>query len=91
MEGGQQRQRFQPHSLFPTTLQAALQGQLPGGEKGLPFLRQRAHFICIKGGQQQGVRRQRTAGEALLPGLHQAFIAGGEARAAGEQGLPTGV
>ena len=45
-------------------------------------------FIFIKGSQQQGVRRQRTAGEDLLPGLHQPLIAGGEVWAAGEQGLP---
>ena len=73
---------------FLSNRQLALQRQLPVGEKGLPFFRQRAHVILIKGIQQQGVRRQRTAGEDLLPGLHQPLIAGGEVWAAGEQGLP---
>ena len=66
----------------------ALQRQLPLGEKGLPIFPQRAHIILIKGIQQQGVRRQRTAGKTLLPGLHQPLIAGGEVWSAGEQGLP---
>ena len=87
-ECDQKRQRFQPYRLLPSALQTALQRQLPVGEKGLPFFRQRAHVILIKGIQQQGVRRQRTAGEDLLPGLHQPLIAGGEVWAAGEQGLP---
>ena len=90
-ECDQKRQRFQPHRLLPSALQSALQSQLPGGEKWFPFLRQRTQFIFIKGRQQQGVRRQRTAGKTLLPGLHQPLIAGDKVRAAGEQGLPAGL
>ena len=88
--GSQQRQRLQPYRLLPPALKAPMQGQLPGGEKGLPLHRQRAHLVGVKGIQQQGVRCQRTGCKNLPPGLHQLFIEGIEIRAAGEQGLPAG-
>ena len=91
VERGQQRQWFQPRGLVPPPLQSTLQSQLPGGEKRFPFLWQGLHGICVKGSQQQDVRRQRTAGKSLLLGQYQLLIAKEKAGTAGKQGVPAGL